>query len=173
MKQLHIRLKTWILEIVDFFYPPFKKFVPLQVFRYAVCGGANLLLSIVLFFVFFHWVVNKEYIPLHWRTFSFVVSPHTAALLLAFIVCTPIGFYLNLFVVFPGSHLRRRAQLMRYTMVSVLNLILNYILLKFLVEKLHIYPTIANILNTTIVVTLTYILQRHFSFRKKKNNQSV
>ena len=168
MRQLHLRLKARILDAVDFFYPPFKKFVPLQVFRYAVCGGVNLLLSLILFFVFFHWVVNQQYIALQWRSFSFVLSPHAAALFLAFIVCTPIGFYLNLFVVFPGSHLKRRVQLIRYVSVCIFNLLLNYILLKFFVEEMHIYPPIANILNTVIVVIISYILQRHFSFRKKE-----
>ncbi|ANI90449.1 hypothetical protein A9P82_14840 [Arachidicoccus ginsenosidimutans] len=169
MMQLHYWLKKQIFKIVDFFYPPFKKFIPLRTFRYAVCGGSNLVLSNTLFFVFFHYVVGKQFIPLHFGSISYVISPHVAALILSFIVCTPIGFYLNLFVVFPGSQLRRRIQFVRYFLVCILNLILNYILLKFFVEKLHIYPTIANILNTVIVVTLTYILQRNFSFKEKRN----
>ena len=34
-------IKKWILDFIDFFYPPFSKLMPIQTFRYAVCGGTN------------------------------------------------------------------------------------------------------------------------------------
>lgn len=171
MKQLHLWLKAKIFCVVDFFYPPFKKIMPQQTFRYAVCGGGNLLLSNILFFVFFHFVVSQQNVPVHIGSFSIVFSPHIAAFLLAFLICTPIGFYLNLFVVFPGSHLRRRIQFFRYTVVCIINFFLNAALLKFFVEVLHFYPTAANLLDTIIIVSLTYLLQRYFSFRQKNTGQ--
>ncbi|HEY0298937.1 MAG TPA: GtrA family protein [Arachidicoccus sp.] len=170
MKKLHLWLKEKIIAFVDFFYPPFKKIIPLQTFRYAACGGGNMLLSNVLFFLFFHYVVSQQNFGIiFFRHEWFVLKPQNAALFLSYLICTPIGFYLNLFVVFPGSHLRRNIQFFRYIVVSIINLMLNYFLLKFFVEGLHLYPSIANLLNTIIIVALTYILQRNFSFREKNN----
>ena len=35
MAKLHHWLRYFILNIIDFFYKPFKKYIPLQTFRYA------------------------------------------------------------------------------------------------------------------------------------------
>ena len=43
MKKIHNTLRHLILSIIDFFYKPFKKILPLQTFRYAAAGGANLI----------------------------------------------------------------------------------------------------------------------------------
>jgi hypothetical protein len=37
--------------------------------------------------------------------------------------------------------------------------------LKILVEKAHIYPVLAQVLTTTIVILFSYLAQRHFSFK--------
>ena len=34
-------LSQIITKIVDFFYRPFSRYIPLQLFRYAACGGGN------------------------------------------------------------------------------------------------------------------------------------
>ena len=44
--------------MVDFFYPPFKKYMPLQFFRYGVTGVANMALDWVLYFFTFHIILN-------------------------------------------------------------------------------------------------------------------
>ena len=49
-----------ITKIVDFFYRPFRKYVPQQLFRYAACGGGNMVLDWVLYFVFYNFVVGHE-----------------------------------------------------------------------------------------------------------------
>ena len=37
-----------LTRIIDIFYlPPLRRLVPLQTFRYAVCGGANMGLSLI------------------------------------------------------------------------------------------------------------------------------
>jgi len=45
------------------------------------------------------------------------------------------------------------------------NLVLNFILLKILVEKAQVYPVLAQFLTTTIVILFSYLAQRHFSFK--------
>ena len=50
MELLHRKIRTGILGLVDFFYPPFSRFMPLQTYRYAACGGSNTALNIFIFF---------------------------------------------------------------------------------------------------------------------------
>lgn len=164
LKRLHYKIKSTILILVDFFYPPFKRILPVQTFRYAVCGGGNAALNILLFSSFLHFVYEKQlvYLPL-----GLVLTPYVASFISAFVITFPIGFYLSLFVVFPGSHLRRRVQLFRYFMIVMCNILLNYTLLKIFVEVFHWYPTPAYIIDYALVIAFTYFSQRYFSFRQK------
>jgi len=50
-------------------------------------------------------------------------------------------------------------------MICIFNLALNYLLLKVLVELLHIYPVLAQIITTIIIIAFSYVAQRHFTFR--------
>ena len=69
------------------------------------------------------------------------------------------------FVVFIHSTIPASVQFIRYLMVCLFNLALNYILLKILVEYFHIYPTIAQIFTMVVVVVTSYIAARNFSFK--------
>lgn len=167
LKNLHRSIRTFLFSFIDLFYPFFKKFMPLQTFRYAACGGGNTAFSIFIYFVSYNFILQKQIVHLPF----IAISPHIAALLIAFLITFPIGFYLNMFVVFEGSFLRRRIQLFRYFMVVTISLLLNYLFMKLFVEKFGWYPTPSLIVTNVIVITFSYISQRHFSFRTKKANE--
>jgi putative flippase GtrA len=154
-------LKGWIIAVIDFFYPPFRKLMPIQTFRYAACGGGNTLLDIFLYFLSYNFVLEKQVV----FTPAGPISPHIAAFLMAFAVSFPSGYLLNRFVVFPGSILRGRVQLFRYFLLVVLCVFLNYIFIKLFVEHFHIFPTISKILTTVLVVTFSYLTQKNFTFK--------
>ena len=46
-----------IIHFIDQFYFIFKRVMPVKTYRYAVCGGSNLVLDTVLYFVVYHFVV--------------------------------------------------------------------------------------------------------------------
>ena len=161
MRQVHITLKKFILATVDFFYPPFKKYVPLQTFRYAACGGTNTLLDIILFAVSYNFIFNKHNVHLGFVT----LSPHIASFMLSFCITFPFGFYLSRYVVFQQSTLNGRVQLFRYFIVILGCILLNYGFLKLLVDHWHWYPTPAKIFTTIFVVAFSYISQNYFSFK--------
>ena len=164
MRRLHHLLRGFILNVVDFFYPLIRRFMPLQTFRYAACGGGNTALNIFLYFILYNFVLQKQVLHLG----PVAISAHIAAFLLAFCVTFPIGFYLSMYVVFAGSYLRRRVQFIRYFLVAIVCILLNYALLKLFVEGFGWYPTPSMILTTVFVVLFSYLSQRHYSFRTKK-----
>lgn len=163
MKEIHNRIRHSILRGIDFFYPLFKKVFPLQVFRYAACGGVNTFLDIFLFFVSYNFILKKNAIVLPFVTIS---SP-IAAFILGSSVSLPIGFYLNRYVVFQESGLKRHHQLQRYLLVVLMCISLNYIFLKLFVEYLGWYPTIGKIATTLIVVVFSYTVQTFYFFKVK------
>lgn len=166
LKRLHLFVRSLILNIIDAFYPMFKKVFPLQTFRYAACGGGNTVLNIFIYFISYNYILQKQVIYLPY----IAISPHIGALIIAFIITFPIGFYLNLYVVFEGSYLKRRIQLFRYFMVALVCILLNYVFIKLFVEQFGWYPTPSAIITTAIVTVFSYLAQRFFSFKIKKAN---
>lgn len=157
-------MRKKIIDFIDFFYPPFRKMMPVQTFRYAVCGGGNMLLDIFLFYISFNFILQKQILNLGF----FSIKPYNAALCMAFCITFPLGFLLNKYIVFNASYLRSHVQLFRYVLIVIINLILNYVILNVSVQYLHFYPTIAKILATVIIVTFSYLSQKHFTFKSIK-----
>ena len=166
MRKLHNNVRKTIFSVLDIFYPMFRRFMPLQTYHYAACGGSNTLFNIVLYHIFYNFVLHKQVLYVGVLAFK----PHVAAFIMAFFITFPIGFYLSMYVVFQGSYLRRRIQLVRYLMVALACVGLNYILLKFFIETLgwHQHPTLALMATAVIVVGFSYVSQRFFSFRAAK-----
>lgn len=161
MKQL---LKVRIIAFIDFFYPLFSRFMPLQTFRYAACGGSNTLLDIFMYWVSFHFILRERIVHLGFLT----ISPYIASFILSFCVSFPTGFFLMRNIVFPESTLHGRVQLFRYFMLVMICLGLNYIFIKLFVEQCHLYPTVAKVLTTVIVVAFSYLTQKHFTFKTEQ-----
>jgi putative flippase GtrA len=137
--------------------------MPYQTFRYAACGAGNTLLDIFIYFISYNFILQKQIV----YTPAGAISPHIAAFFMAFIISFPTGFYLNRYIVFTESILRGRVQLVRYFTLVLVCILLNYFFIKLFVEQLHIYPTISKILTTVIIVSFSYLTQKHFTFRVK------
>ncbi len=150
-----------VLPVIDFFYPPFRKIMPLQTFRYAASGGFNTLLGLAVYFVSYKFILKEQ--DLHFEFYAF--KSHVAALFMAFCISFPVGFFLMKYVVFNDSNMKGRVQLFRYFMVYLFNLALNYILLKIGVEYFKLYAPFAQVITTVIIILFSYLAQRHFTFR--------
>ena len=155
-------MKNLINAVIDFFYPFFRRFMPLQTFKYAACGGGNTLLDILLFAVSYNFLYKDKIIP---TPIGISISGPIAAFLTSFAITFPLGFYMSRTIVFPGSTLRGRIQLFRYSLLVISCIALNYIFIKLFVEQCHLYPTVSKILTTVIVVAFSFITQKNFTFK--------
>lgn len=165
------RLAQIITKIIDFFYPPFRHFMSEQLFRYAACGGGNLVLDWVLYFLIYNFVIGHEIVNLQFEilnhTFSQAITPHIATLCIVFPITLLTGFWLQKYVTFTGSNLRGIRQLGRYILIVFINLAINYFGLKLCVEILGWYPTPSKMFITLITVAVSYLGQKHFTFAKQ------
>lgn len=164
MMKLFYSLIRWIDNLILWFYPPFKRLMPLQTFKYAATGGANTALDIFLYFIFYNFVLKKEVVDLGF----YAISPHIAAFLMSFSITFPVGFLLAKFISFPGSFLRKRIQLLRYGMTVAGSILINYFFLKLFVERFGWYPTPSKIVTTLIAVLFSYTAQKNFTFKMEK-----
>lgn len=163
MKKIHSYIRKMILNGIDYFYKPFKKYIALHTFRYAACGGANTVFDICLFSLSYNFVFKKHDVVLGF----FTLSAPVASLFLALCISLPSGFYLNRYVVFQQTGLKRRSQLSRYIIVTTICIFLNYIFLKIFVDYLGFYPTPSKIITTLFVVIFSYTSQTYIFFRAK------
>jgi putative flippase GtrA len=150
-----------IIPVVDFFYPPFRRLMNLQTFRYAACGGLNTFTGLVVFYISFKFVLKARMVDLGF----YVFEAYSIALFLSFLISFPFGFFLMKYVVFPESRLKGRVQMFRYLLAYLISLVINYLMLRLLVEVLHIYPTIAQVITTVIIIVFSYLFQRYFTFK--------
>ena len=170
MRKFLTKTGLWIQRIIDFTYPPFRKLISPKLYRYGACGGANVLLDWVLYFVVYNFLFKDRIVDLGFIAFS----PHIAAFIIIFPVITFSGFLLQKYVTFTDStDSRGRVQLMRYILIVLANLLINYIGLKILVDGLNFYPTPSKMITTIITVICSYIGQKYFTFKASPQSESV
>jgi len=162
MRKIFVHVGRRIRRLIDFFYPPFRKYMTIQFFRYGVSGVANMIFDWILYFLVYHFVLRQEMLHLGIVTFS----SHIGALFITFPVSFFSGFLLQKYVTFAASELRGRIQLFRYFLVLLANLLLNYIGLKILVELIHIFPTPAKMIVTLFTTLFSYFSQKKYTFKK-------
>lgn len=161
-----------ITDFIDIFYRPFAKWMPQQLFRYAACGGGNMVLDWVLYFVIYNFVIGHELVYLHFSLFDFqlCLTPHIATLCIVFPITLLTGFWLQKYVTFTGSNLHGARQLIRYITIVAVNLAINYFGLKLCVEVWGWYPTPSKMCITLITVAVSYLGQKYYTFVTKKTN---
>ena len=158
------KLAHFITQIIDFFYKPFRNIIPEQLFRYAACGGSNMVLDWVLYFLIYNFVIGHDLVYIH--SLNLCLTPHIATLCIVFPITLFTGFWLNKYVTFTQSSLHSARQLIRYIMIVAVNLAINYFGLKLCVEVLGWYPTPSKMFITIITVAISFLGQKYFSFRK-------
>ena len=151
----------WIQKVIGFTYPVFRRFIPVEIYRYGVCGSVNIVFDWVLYFLVYNFIFKDKLIDLG----IVVLSPHIATLAVIFPITTFSGFLLQKYVTFTESDLRGRVQLIRYLIIVLANLLINYAGLKFFVDRLLFYPTPSKMIITIFTVICSYIGQKKYTFK--------
>ena len=162
-----VKTKNLLTQVIDFFYPPFRRLFPLQTFRYLACGGSNAVLDVLLYRVASLYVFTEAVA----HPLGISMSRHVASQVFSMVICTPIGFFMNKFIVFPDGVKRGRVQAFRYALLVATCAVMGVIVLKFLVEICHVQTasgdtTLAKICTSVIVAVFSYFSQRHFTFKQ-------
>ena len=157
MQQLLIRLVDWL------YITPIKRLVSRDIFAYGLCGGANMALDTLWYFVIYHYIVAERFIDLS----VVVVSPHIASLIVVFPITFFTGFWLNRNVAFRATEYKTRGQLIRYALSVLGSIALNYLCMKLFVEHLYIWPTPSKMLTTAVSVVYSFLAAKYFTFRPR------
>lgn len=158
-------MRKGLLKIIDFFYPPFSRWLSLHTFRYIASGGTTAVTGIVVYYLTYNFILSQEDV----KVGTLLITAPIAALGIESFITFVIGFALNKYLVFTKSNLKGRVQLFRYGSVVLTNILLNYAFLKVLIEAFGFYPTIAKVFTTGVLAVFSYFSQKHFSFKVKRS----
>ena len=161
-------MRKALLRIIDFFYPPFSRWLSLHTFRYMAAGGSTALCGIVSYYIAYNWILHQRNFRVDVLFLPELVTGHSLALVISTFASFLWGFMLNKYLIFTTSTLKGRVQMFRYAMVMAINLGLNFAMLKYMVEGLQLYPPLSQALITVILSLCSYFLQKHFTFSIKK-----
>ena len=157
-----MKIQEKITKAIDFFYVgPMRRVMPLQTFRYAVCGGANLMLNWLVYALLYDVVLGFDYLDL-----GFIyISRHIAALAVTFPITLITGYLLQSRISFAGSPLGDRVSSVRYLVTTLGSLAINYACLKLFVEICGIYAPAAQVITSLITIVYSYLLQKFWTFK--------
>lgn len=153
-----------LINIVNAFYiKPIERIVSRNTFAYGFCGGLNMTLDIIWYYLIYHYVVSEQYIYIG----NQCISPHIASLCIVFPITFFTGFWLNRHVAFRVSHLASRKQLLRYALSVAGSIVINYVCMKLFVELFMFWPTPSKMLTTIVSVVYSYLVARYYTFADK------
>ena len=115
--------------LIHFLYHfvPCKKRIPECIFTYALCGGANVLLNWILYFVLYNFIIKHRFLYINVNpiyNYTLCISPHILSLIIVFPITIFTGFWLNKYISFPNSAIQTRKQLIRYITIIFINLLI-------------------------------------------------
>jgi putative flippase GtrA len=161
-------MRKAILRIIDFFYPPFSRWLTPHTFRYLVSGGSTVVSGIVTYYICYNWILKQRDIRIDSPYLPNLITAPSAAFAMETVITFCVGFLLNKYLIFTSSDLKGRVQLFRYASVWVTNVLLTYALLKLLHEGLGFYPTVAKTIIALLLAVYSYFSQKYFTFREKR-----
>lgn len=141
--------------------------MPFQVFAYLAVGAGNTLLNILLFVVVYQFILPQG----DAFFFGLPLASYTIALLVAFLVTVPTGFWLSKNFAFTEAVNNKKAnlnQLGRYFLVVIQGLVSDFLLMKLLIVTGDINPNLAKVMSTVIVLTVNFLLQKYFTFKTQQ-----
>ncbi|HTN18767.1 MAG TPA: GtrA family protein [Chitinophagaceae bacterium] len=128
------------------------------------------MLNIFIYWFSFNILLRKQDIPL--PDMGPIAAP-IASYIISSAVTIPIGFLLSKYVVFQESNLRGRIQLFRYIALTATCFVLNYWLLKLLINVLHIFPTPSQTITIIVLAVFSYVVQRFFTFKVTPSREDI
>lgn len=133
-----------------------------KVIRYFFSAGTATVVDITMYYITYHFILHKTDIPF---IGPMVITAPIASLIVSYGCGLVTNFTITKYMVFTESNLRGRHQLMRYLLVAMVVLVMNYLMMKFLIHILHWYPTFSRIFSALSIGVMSYLFHKHYSFR--------
>lgn len=139
-----------------------KRILKLKVVRYFFSAATATIVDVGVYFLAFNYIYDKENIDV---LGLIVLSAPTASLILSYTCGLVTNFIMTKNLVFKESDLKTYHQFLRFVLVALGVLALNYGLMSLLIKKFDWYPTVARAFSAISIGVLSFIVHKTFSFR--------
>jgi putative flippase GtrA len=139
-----------------------KKVLRLKVVRYFFAAATATLVDVWVYFIAFNYIYDKQNINF-FGIYTFAAP--TASLILSYTCGLITNFLITKFLVFTNSDLKTWHQFLRFVLVALGVLALNYGVMTFLIKHFEWYPTIARAVSAISIGALSFMVHKTFSFR--------
>jgi putative flippase GtrA len=143
----------------------FQKLLSNKIFRYFIAAGLATVVDVVVYFITYNFILSKRDFAI---TEIIVVSAPSISLVISFSCGLFTNFVISKYYVFTESNIRGRHQLMRYVMVALFILMLNYFFMSLLIRGLGWYPTIARVVSALTIGAASFVIHKVFSFKVQR-----
>lgn len=138
-----------------------KRLLKLKVVRYFFTAITATVVDVSVYFLAYNYVIQKRDMHLDLLT----ITAPTLSLGISFCFGITTNFTLTKLFVFKESDLRTRYQFIRYIMVALAMLVLNYVLMSILIRQIGWYPTPSRAFAAISIGVLSFTLHKLYSFR--------
>jgi putative flippase GtrA len=143
-----------ILSLINCFTKVLGIFITKRLIMFCTIGGICFGINFIIFYISYHYFfVNCS-------------NQHIVAWLFSQLFSIPTGFYLKKKLFFSKSSLRLKTQFFRFFLINITNISISLLLLNFLIVACSLSPMIALIITMTISVSISYLAQLNFAFKK-------
>jgi putative flippase GtrA len=142
-----------------------KKILQNKVFRYFIAAGTATVVDVVVYFITYNYILFKKDFAL---SDVIVVSAPSISLVISFSCGLLTNFVISKYYVFTESNIKGRHQLVRYVLVALFVLMLNYFFMSFLIKGLNWYPTLSRVVSALTIGVVSFVFHKVFSFKVRK-----
>lgn len=132
-----------------------------KVVRFFLSAGIATVVDVVIYFITITFILENEAVMF----FGYHASAHEFSLLISYSCGVTTNFLLTKYAVFNESTLAGRKQFSRFALIAGIGFFANYGLLRFFVEILNVWPTLARIFSALSLGLLAYYIHKIFTFK--------
>ncbi|MEO5909406.1 MAG: GtrA family protein [Pelobium sp.] len=132
-----------------------------KVVRFFLSAGIATFVDVLIYFFTITFILENEAVML----FGYPASAHEFSLLISYTCGVIANFLLAKYAVFNDSTLAGRKQFSRFALIAGIGFFANYGLLRFFVEVLEVWPTLARIFSALSLGLLAYYIHKIFTFK--------
>jgi putative flippase GtrA len=131
-----------------------------QVFRFVISAGTGLMIDVLAFHLFYHYIFDQK----TYQLFSLTLGNYTLSLAISFFMGVVVNFLITRYIVFYESKSRPSKQFVRFASVAVVGYFANLFVIKLLIQTFNFYPDIARITAALSLFFASYFIHKIFSF---------
>jgi len=157
-----------ISKAIQLLPQPLQKLLKLKAMRYLIAAGIATVIDVLVYYLFLNKILHKYDLEIN----SIKLGAPGVSLAISYTCGLITNFTITKLFVFKESDLRTRHQFFRFTIVALAVLFANYGFMKFLIDALGFYPTIARAVSALIIGMLSFIIHKAFSFQIKEGEEA-